>query len=290
MTRRVPWQILGTRRPRRVFGDRGEGAPAPRLAAGLAAELHGFLFAPSFLCVFFTAMKLKDVMAELEKKGSESIKNVLRKHGAKEPFFGVRIGDMKPIAKKLKGQQALALELYATGIGDAQYLAGMVIDGRQMTTKQVQTWLDTAQWGMISGTIVPWVASEHPEGFALALKWIESKDEEKARAGWNTLGALATIMPDADLNISDYGKLLDRVAKTLKTSPDGVRYSMNSFVIAVGTYVEPLGDKAIATARKLGKVEVDMGETECKVPDAESYIIKSRRGAAVAPKRKTVRC
>jgi hypothetical protein len=40
----------------------------------------------------------------------------------------------------------------------------------------------------------------------------------------------------------------------------------------------------------VGKVEADMGETGCKIPDAEAYILKSRRGAAVAPKRKTVRC
>jgi len=51
-----------------------------------------------------------------------------------------------------------------------------------------------------------------------------------------------------------------------------------------------LGDKAIATARKVGQVEVDVGDTECKIPAAEVYIMKSRRGAPIAPKRKTVRC
>jgi hypothetical protein len=65
---------------------------------------------------------------------------------------------------------------------------------------------------------------------------------------------------------------------------------MNGFIIATGTYVAALGEKAIATARKVGRVEVDMGETACVVPDAEPYIMKSRRGAPVAPKRKTVRC
>jgi 3-methyladenine DNA glycosylase AlkD len=235
-------------------------------------------------------MKLRHVMAALEAKGSESIKHVLRKHGAREPFFGVRIGDMKPLAKQLKGRQDLALELYATGNGDAQYLAGMIADGRQMTARQIQQWLDTALWGMISGTTVPWVASEHPEGFALASKWINAKDEPVARAGWNTLGALAATIPDADLPVAQYGKLLDRVVKDMPKARDGVRYSMNQFVIMVGTYVAPLGAKAIATARAIGRVEVDMGDTECKVPDAESYIRKSRRGAPVAPKRKTVRC
>jgi hypothetical protein len=65
---------------------------------------------------------------------------------------------------------------------------------------------------------------------------------------------------------------------------------MNGFVISCGTYVAPLAEKAIEAGRKIGKVEVDMGDTACEVPDAESYIMKSRRGAAIAPKRKTVRC
>ena len=90
--------------------------------------------------------------------------------------------------------------------------------------------------------------------------------------------------------IKELKKLLDRVGRTIHAAPDRVRYQMNSFVIAVGTYCGPLADHAIAVARKIGKVEVDMGDTDCKVPDAETYIMKSRRGAPVAPKRKTVRC
>ena len=186
-------------------------------------------------------MKLKEVMAALEAKGSETIKRILMKHGAKEPFFGVRIGDMKPIAKKLKGEQALALELFATGNGDAQYLAGVIADGRQMTAKQLQTWADTATWDMISSTTLPWVASEHPEGFVLATKWIDSKNEQVARSGWNTLGALAATVPDTDLPVAKFGQLLDRVVRDLPKAPGGSRYSMNSFVICVGTYVAPLG-------------------------------------------------
>ena len=235
-------------------------------------------------------MILEQVMSVLAAKGSESIKRVLLKHGAKEPFFGVRIGDMKPLQKQLKGEQALALQLYATGNGDAQYLAGMIADGAKMTSAQIQKWADTAAWKMVGNTTVPWVASEHPEGFALARKWIEGKKAGVVCSGWATLGALAATAPDDQLPVKEFGALLDRVARTLHDSPDAVRYQMNSFVICCGTYIAPLADKAVATARKIGRVEVDMGETECKVPDAESYILKGRRGAPIAPKRKTVRC
>jgi 3-methyladenine DNA glycosylase AlkD len=235
-------------------------------------------------------MTLDQVMSELAAKGSASYKRTMLRHGAKEPFFGVKISEMKVLLKKLKRDQALALQLYATGNGDAQYLAGMVADGRQMTSAQLQSWVEKASWSMIAGFTVPWVASEHPDAFALAMKWIDSPKEDIANAGWKTLGALAATVPDERLPVKEFSALLDRVAKTIKTAPDDVRYAMNGFVIACGTYIAPLGDKAIATARKIGKVEVDMGDTDCKVPEAESYIMKSRRGAAVAPKRKTMRC
>lgn len=235
-------------------------------------------------------MTLKQVMSELAAKGSESTKRVLIKHGAREPFFGVKIADMKTVQKKIKGDQALALELYDTGNGDAQYLAGMVADGNAMTAAQLDKWAKSAAWKMISGTTVPWVAVENPKGFELAMKWIDSSKEHIAVSGWNTLSAWVTTVPDERLEAKQLGALLDRVAVTLREAPNDVRYAMNGFVIACGTYVAALGDKAIATAREVGKVEVDMGETACKVPEAESYIIKARRGAPVAPKRKTVRC
>lgn len=235
-------------------------------------------------------MTLDQVMSELAAKGSESTKRIFARHGAREPFFGVKIADLKVIHKKLKGEQALAFQLYATGNGDAQYLAGMIADGARMTTAQLRNWADTAAWGMIGGTTVPWVASEHPDGLALALEWIDSPKEHVACTGWRTLGALATVLPDERLPMKKFSALLGRVTRTLHKSPNDVRYAMNGFVIACGTYVAALGPQAIATARKVGRVEVDMGGTECKVPDAEGYIIKSRRGAPVAPKRKTMRC
>jgi 3-methyladenine DNA glycosylase AlkD len=235
-------------------------------------------------------MTLDQVMSALAAKGSETTKKLLIKHGAKEPFFGVKVADLKPLQKKLRGDQALALKLYATGNGDAQYLAGMIADGAKMTSAELQQWATTASWNLISGFTVPWVASEHPDGFAYAVKWIESRNENVAVAGWKTLSALAAIVPDDQLPVKSFPALLDRVAKQMPIASDDVRSAMNGFLIACGTYIAPLGDESITTARKIGRVDIDQGETACKVPDAEVCILKNRRKAPVAPKRKTVRC
>ena len=78
---------------------------------------------------------VEQVMTELKKKGSEQTRKTYRLHGAPEDMFGVKIGDLKVIAKKIKGQQTLACELYDTGNIDAMYLAGIVADGSQMTKR-----------------------------------------------------------------------------------------------------------------------------------------------------------
>ena len=65
---------------------------------------------------------------------------------------------------------------------------------------------------------------------------------------------------------------------------------MNGFVIAVGTYVKPLLKQAKATAKKIGKVDVQMGETSCKVPLATEYIAKVEKMGRVGKKRKTMKC
>ena len=71
---------------------------------------------------------VSEVMEALKKKGSEQTRKTYRRHGAPEDMFGVKIGDLKVIAKKIKGQQALACELYDTDNIDAMYLAGIVAD------------------------------------------------------------------------------------------------------------------------------------------------------------------
>jgi hypothetical protein len=83
---------------------------------------------------------------------------------------------------------------------------------------------------------------------------------------------------------------LNRVLTQLHHAPNKVRYAMNSFVIAVGSYVLPLTKLAIDTAKKLGTVTVDMNGTACKVPSAQDYIAKVADRGSLGKKRKTVKC
>lgn len=233
---------------------------------------------------------LQEVMAELKKKGSPSRIKIYQKHGGPANMFGVSIADMKLIAKQIKGHQALACELYDTCNGDAMYLAGMVADGSGMTKKQLDTWAKKANWQMISEYTVPGVATESKHARDLALKWIDARKAHVAAAGWCTYAGIVAVMPDDDLDLDEIKALLKRVENEIDEAAGRVRYTMNGFVIAVGSYVMPLSKPAKATAMNIGKVEVDMGDTACKVPLATEYIARVEKAGRLGKKRKTIKC
>ena len=235
-------------------------------------------------------MKVDEVLESLQKYGDERTKNTLMRHGAQEPFFGVKVGDLKKILKKTGKDHELSLELYKTGNSDAMYLAGLMADETKITKKQLNDWVNQAYWSYLSEYAVPWVAAETPYGFELGMQWIESENEQIASAGWSTLSNFASVKSDSELNIEAYSLLIDRVLSHIGDAQNRVRYTMNGFIIAVGVYIQALTEKAQKAAAELGTVEVYMGDTACKVPEAKLYIQKVIDKKRIGVKRKMARC
>lgn len=237
-----------------------------------------------------TRMTLDEVMAFLEAHGSEQTKKTFLRHGAREPFFGVKVADLKKLVKKIKKDHELSLALYDTGNCDAMYLAGLIADDERMTPKLLNDWVKKAYWPAQGEYTVPWVAADSGLGRDMGVKWIRSKQEGIASAGWAAYSSHVSITPDDDLDLDEIRGLLAEIAAGVHDAPNRVRYTMNGFVIAVGSCVEPLSKEAKATARAVGKVTVSMGDTSCKVPLATAYIAKVEDRGSVGKKRKGARC
>jgi len=232
------------------------------------------------------------ILADLKSKGKEKTRELFSRHGMPlDRIIGVNIADLKLIAKSIKGQQELAYELYSTGMMEAMYLAGMVANGSKMTRKLLNEWVEgAADMQMIAEYTVPWVTVENEHGRELAKEWMGSKKERVAAAGWCTYSGLVSLTPDENLDLKEIEGLLERIVKDIGKSKNRVKYTMNGFVIAVGSYVKPLGKQAKATAKQLGAVQVDMGDTECKIPLATGYIAKVEAAGKQGRKKKTIRC
>jgi histone H3/H4 len=235
-------------------------------------------------------MTKDQVMKDLEKKGSDSIRKILKNHGANEPIFGVKVADLKVIQKKVKKDHQLAMELFSTGNYDAMYLAGLIAEESKMNKKDIEQWAERSHSSGISEYTVAWVAAESDFGWELGMKWIDSPIEKIASAGWNTLSGVIAMKPDNELDIATIKKLLQRIVKEIHGAPNRVRYTMNGFVIGVGSYIKELTKEAVEIAKKIGDVYVDMGGTACKVPAAADYIKKMEAKGSIGKKKKTVKC
>ncbi|MDB6065446.1 MAG: hypothetical protein JWR26_1654 [Pedosphaera sp.] len=244
---------------------------------------------PCFRCGKDESMTAQEILAEIKPLGSDSYRNVLFNHGIPEPCYGVKIEALKKIQKRVKMDYRLALDLYDTGVYDAMYLAGLIADDAKMTKKDLQHWAEKACAPLARSTVA-WVAACSPHAVEMALKWIDSPKELIAAAGWSTLGSFVAIKPDADLDLAQLKALLQRVQKTIHSAPNTARRQMNSFMIEVGTYVKSLSEFAVQTAKKIGPVNVDVGNTSCQVPFAPDQIQKAERRGVIGKKRKTVKC
>jgi 3-methyladenine DNA glycosylase AlkD len=221
-------------------------------------------------------MTAADIVKELESLGSAGTKRVLM--------------NLKKIQKRVRKDHDLALELYATGIYDAQYLAGLIADERKMTPEDLRRWLAASNCPAISTFAVAALAAESGHGRELGLEWIESADEDTAQTGWTVLGGLVALQDEGGLDHGELARLLERVERTIHQQPNRVRYAMNGFVIGVGCYVRDLTDRAAEAGVKIGRVSVDMGNTACVVPYAPDYIQKVRARGTMGKKRKMLRC
>jgi len=234
-------------------------------------------------------MTAQEILAELKTRGDEGYKRILAKHGVREPFFGVKISELKKIQQRIKTDYQLALDLFATGNYDAMYLAGLIADDARMTKADLQRWVKGA-YGPLTDSAVPWVAAQGRYGWELGLQWIDSPKPLIAATGWSTLVNWISLKPDAELDLPVLRQLLARVKREIHAADNDVRANMNRFVIAVGSFVKPLSDQARAVGEEIGEVAVDVGDTSCVVPFAPARIDAVAKKGAIGKKRATVKC
>ncbi|WP_061809067.1 DNA alkylation repair protein [Rossellomorea vietnamensis] len=235
-------------------------------------------------------MDLETVMKELEALGKERMKKMYLSNGAREPVFGVATGAMKPMAKEIKKDQALAEKLYATGNYDAMYFAGVIADPEAMTEADFDRWIEGAYFYMLSDYVVAVTLSEAPIAQDVADKWIASGDELKMSAGWSCYCWLLGNRKDEEFSEEKLRGMLQKVKDTIHDAPERTKSSMNNFVGTVGVSYVPLHEEALETAKKIGPVEMVREGKKNSVLKSADDIQKQVEKGRIGFKRKYVRC
>lgn len=218
-------------------------------------------------------MTLKQTIKELEKAGTEQNRKVYRRHGVKGDMYGVSYANLRKLAKSIKKNQKLAEELWSTGNHDARVLATMIADPNTVDVKTLKAWVKNLDNYVVTDALSAFVAKTF---FAteLAEAWTKLKGEWAGQAGWNLVAHIA--MSDELKSDAYFEERLATIEKSLGRSRNRVKHAMNGAIIAIGMRNKDLEKAAVATAKKVGKIDVDHGETGCVTPDAADYIKKAK--------------
>lgn len=235
-------------------------------------------------------MDIQQLLKELESIGTERTKKVYMSAGAREPLFGVATGAMKPLAKKVKLNQSIAEELYATGNYDAMYLAGMVADPKVMTEADFDRWMESAYFYMISDFVVAVTLAETEFAQSVSDRWIETDKELYVSAGYSCYSWLLGSRPDNQFENSKLLSMLTIVENTIQNQPKRAKSAMKNFVWTVATSYIPLHEEALALSKIIGDEEVRVGTVKCGAPTMYDKILKEVDKGRIGYKRKNVRC
>lgn len=207
-------------------------------------------------------------LAALEQAGTAQNRKVNAKHGVGPAQCGVSYAELKKLAKAAGCDQALAVGLWGSGNHDARVLATMVADPAAFTAPELDAWARDLDNYLVCDAFGSLVARS-PLAAGRATAWRGHKGEWVATAGWNVTAHLA-MRDDADEPA--LAALIPGIAGAIHDRPNRVRHAMNMALIAIGARGGALEKAALAAAARIGKVEVDHGETSCRTPDAADYI------------------
>jgi 3-methyladenine DNA glycosylase AlkD len=218
-------------------------------------------------------MELTETLETLEEMGTEQNRKVYRRHGVGGKFYGVSFANLEALRKRIKTDHTLAQQLWETGNHDARVLATMIADPKQLGQAQIDAWAGSLENHIQTDALAKLLnrTSLAPQ---LVELWVDSPDEWKGRLGWHLLAQLA--MSDNALPDSYFEPYLAQIEAEIHTRKNRTREGMNYALMAIGIRNDTLEVQAVATAQRIGKVEIDHGDTNCKTPDAIPYIQKAR--------------
>lgn len=235
-------------------------------------------------------MNLEEVMLFLKEKGNEQTVKIYRKHGASCEMYGVKVADLKVLVKKIKTNHKLAMQLYATSNSDAQYLAGLIADPLKFSKNDFLNWMDNSHWYMTSEYSIAWNLAENPDCMMFCKEWINSKNPVYQEVAWAAMSSYLMVTPNENIEVEFHKKLIEQIVKNIHISENRVRYTMNGYLIALGASIPELTNLCKAAGDQIGIVNVEMGQTSCKVPDIRTYIEKIEQKGKVSKKKKTAKC
>ncbi len=221
-------------------------------------------------------MKLEQALKRLEALGDEKVRKRNAKNGAGDNQFGVKLGDVRKLAKEIKRDRELGMALWDTGNVDARLLALLIIEPKTLSADDVDRMVRSVTLDQVADWINAYIVKQHPDKEALREKWMTDADPMAGRAGWNLTAERVARRPEG----LDLVALLDRIEAEMPDADPRVQWTMNSTLAGIGIHFAKHRERALAIGEKLGVFRDYPTSKGCTSPFAPIWIheMVSRQG------------
>ncbi len=193
-------------------------------------------------------MTAQEILALLEPLGDDARRKHNAKAGAPDNQFGLKLGDVRAVAKKIKTNHPLALELWETGNLEAQLVATLIIEPKSLSKSELDKLTRSTTCAQVADWWNSYVVAQHPEKESLREAWMKAKGRWAARAGW----ALTASRVNKGADGLDLTALLDRIEKELPKAKPEVQWTMNNTLGAIGIHSPKHRKRAVALGEQIG--------------------------------------
>ena len=218
-------------------------------------------------------MTLNETLKQLKALGNAKVRAQNAKGGAGDNQFGVSLGDIRMLAKKIRTDHALALSLWDTGNVDAQFLATLLIQPKKLSAKEMDRMVRSITFVRVADWLNSYVVRHHPDKEALRQDWMAADDRWAARAGWDLTAERVAKSPDG----LELPALLDRIESEMADAKPEVQWTMNNTLATIGIHFPKHRKRAIAIGEKIGLYRdwpVSKGCTPPYVPVWVEFMVK----------------
>ncbi|MEJ5245641.1 MAG: DNA alkylation repair protein [Bacteroidota bacterium] len=166
-----------------------------------------------------------------------------------ENAFGISMKTLEPIARKIKKNHELALELWETGYNEARILAILIADPKIITPEVMDKWTsDFNSWDICDQAAMK-LYCKTPFAWQKVFEWAQSEQEFVRRAAFATLAALCLHYKEK--NNEPFEKSLGLILQYSRDERNFVKKAVNWALRQIGKRNLELNRKAIETAEAI---------------------------------------
>ena len=201
-------------------------------------------------------MTFDETMAKLKSLRHDGVYKQNAKNGAGDDQFGVKSADLRMVAKSIKSDKPLALELWKTGNMDAMMLAALIVKAKDLSLEELEEMVKSAKFWHAADYLNTNVVKQHPLKEEMRQKWMAANDPATNRSAWSlTVERVCKDPAGLDLN-----GLVNRIEKELgenvdenpKLTMENSKWMLNYCLAEIGIRNPDLRNRAIAIGEKMG--------------------------------------